>query len=181
MSNQISLQLVHTDQSLELLVMELSCPNLLICSVYIPPSSSESAYKNHFSHLHSLPQQPTIVVRDFNLPDVNCSTLTASSPLFSAFSNIFYSLNLTQMIEVQTHKSGSILDLVLAKLPNLIANVTVQHMSTTSDHHLVSFSMICNSQSYQPKPRHIWNYSKADLTSLHNGQRLLWHTSFNGT
>ena len=72
------------------------------------------------------------------------------------------------MFQVQTLKSGSILDLVLTNLSNLIANVTVEHTSTTSDHHLVSFSVICNSQSYQPKPRHVWSYSKADLTSLHN-------------
>ena len=65
-----------------------------------------------------------ILLDDFNIPDVNWSTLHASS----SSSSTFYSLNLMQLINVPTHTMGNTLDLVFSNCnhPDLISNIQVR-------------------------------------------------------
>ena len=58
---------------------------IIMCVVYIPPNSSYELYLQVFQYLESIISQPrTIIVGDFNLPNINWSNLSGHSPQSTA-------------------------------------------------------------------------------------------------
>ena len=55
-----------------------------------------------------------IITGDFNLPDINWDTLSATSTSSSAFCDFIFDSLLTQLVDLPTHVKGNILDLVLS-------------------------------------------------------------------
>jgi len=53
-----------------------------------------------------------VIMGDFNSPDINWSTLTASSEFSSSLCDIIFQYNFSQLIDLPTHKQGNILDLI---------------------------------------------------------------------
>ena len=78
-SNLIPSTRVHVSSTSELLVIHLATnPTTDICCAYIPPTSSAPDYDNIFLPLHSIPHSAhLILLGDFNITDVNWSTLSA--------------------------------------------------------------------------------------------------------
>ena len=160
--------LVHTQCELVIVNLQSTHPNTYICCVYLPPSSSTSHYASLFKCIDSLPSPSHIILLgDFNISDVNWSTLHAQSPSSSLFCDFVFYHNLTQLVDVPTHSCGNTLDLILSNYPTLISNIRVN--PTISDHHLVSFSLMHSRYSPAQSPHvplHKWNYSKADFDGL---------------
>ena len=75
-----------------------------------PPSPSDLYLHDLFLTLpnHSY----LIILGDFNFPDINWSTLTATSPLSSSFCDNLFSTNLIQYVNESTHLHGNLLDLL---------------------------------------------------------------------
>ena len=115
--------------------------------------------------INSLPSPShVILLGDFNISDVNWSTLHAQSPPSSMFCDFVFNQSLTQLVDVPTHSGGNTLDLIFSNYPSLISNIHVN--PTVSDHHLISFSLVHphHSSIWSPHvPLHFWNYSKADI------------------
>lgn len=86
-------------------------PKLLVCCVYLPPACSDYVFDALVNSLRALPSDMDILLLgDFNMPDVDWSSL---SGLSHRSSELFFDLNLMQLISEPTHVCGGILDLVL--------------------------------------------------------------------
>ena len=109
-----------------------------------------------------------IIVGDFNLPDVNWSSLTGVSPFSKRFCEFIFDSNLIQLVENPTHMKGNILDLVL-KTTNNVRDLVVDtsNYSITSDHYVVSFkiefSILMNNTRQVP---YVFDYKHADMDGL---------------
>ena len=111
---------VLSSPHLEILAVEVSVRfPILICVIYIPPSCNFTYYSEVFHYLDLiLPQHPhSIVIGDFNLPDISWSTLSGQSPSSTAFCELAFRHNLLQLVDFPTHSMGNTLDLVLTTLP----------------------------------------------------------------
>ena len=72
---------------------------------------------------------------DFNVPDINWSTLVGSTHFSNQFCDLVFDLNLSQLVDSSTHRQGNILDLVLTNIKDSIHSLTVLNR----DHQLISF------------------------------------------
>ena len=82
-SHKIPSKLIYSSPNVEMIAVEISVsPPLIICCLYIPPSSPEPYITEVLSALDHLPYgHHTIILGDLNLPSIDWSTLSASSHL----------------------------------------------------------------------------------------------------
>lgn len=148
--------------------------SVIICNVYISPSSSHSYYTDLLAYLSSLVDSNFIIITgDFNLPDIVWSTLSGSSTVSKLFCDFVFDHNLSQLVTSPTHCKGNILDLVLTNIPDSISTPNVhsqQDCCLSSDHFLLSFSVTFAISTLNRKspPCHVYDYSKADWDGLLN-------------
>ena len=106
-----------------------------------------------------------LITGDFNLPDINWSTLTSSSSLSHLFCEFVFDNNLTQLVEGPTHCKGNCLDLVLTNSPDIVSPIdSTRIFSIESDHFLLSFSLY-SPKRFSPKLSTITRYVP-DLSKL---------------
>ena len=112
-SNSISSRLVFSSESIEMLAIELNIsPKVLLCFLYVPPSSCPTYLASVLSTINSLSTNNDIIIAgDFNLPDINWHNLTASSPFSSSLCDVVFAKNLQQIVLEPTHIHGNILDI----------------------------------------------------------------------
>ena len=113
-----------------------------MCNCYIPPNSGESYLNSlliYFSDLLSR-YDNVIFTGDFNLPDINWSSLSAHSSSSNAFCDFIFDNNFTQFVDRPTHSGGNVLDLVLSTDLEIIDNLLVfqPRNSLRSDHFMIS-------------------------------------------
>jgi len=144
---------------------------LVICCVYIPPSVSHSYVCLLIHYLTDLQSSSVhcIIVGYFNFPDINWSSLYASSELSNMFCDFIFDCNLTQHVSQPTHVKGNILDLVLSSASVTIDNLSVVPFSSLilSDHFVISFSpsMVLKHLT-KSGPSYVLDYSKTDYGSI---------------
>ena len=117
-----------------------------MCNCYVPPNSSESCLNSlliYFSDLLSR-YDNAIFTGDFNLPDINWSSLSAHSSSSNAFCDFIFDNNLIQFVDRPTHSGGNILDLALSTDLEIIDNLLVFQPcdSLCSDHFMISFVVL---------------------------------------
>ena len=81
---------------------------------------------------------------DFNCPDVNWSSFTASKYPSRLLCDFVFDNDLCQLVVLPTHIHGNILDLVLVCSPDLISNLHVhtnQPQFPSSDHFPITFTL----------------------------------------
>ena len=148
--------------------------HLIISCIYLPPAVDDSIHISLLAFLHNLsPSHNHIIMGDFNMPDIDWSTLSAISTYSNSFCDAVYDNNLYQLITVTTHIKGNTLDLLLTDTPD---NVTDIHLSApslpVSDHLIISLSFTIVGHSFHLKsPRSSnssssHNYSQADWNGL---------------
>jgi len=111
----------------------------------MPPNSNVASYEalstTYLIEL-STDKSPIIIAGDFDLPDINWSTLSATSQASNLFCDLVYDLNLTQL--TATHIHGNILDLMLTNIEESIHNVQIyphNYQASSSDHFLISIDI----------------------------------------
>ena len=111
---------------------------------------------------------PLLLIGDFNLPDIDWSSLTADTPPSRLFSNSLFSHNLVQLIHSPTHSHGNILDLIVTSHPEIISQVIVGDAAccSVSDHSLVSFSVAHSYSFSRCKSSYIYKYQDADVEGI---------------
>ena len=119
---------------------------LVMCNCYIPPNSGESYLNSlliYFSDLLSR-YDNVIFTGNFNLPDINWSSLSAHSSSSNAFCDFIFDNNFTQFVDRPTHSGGNVLDLVLSTDLEIIDNLLVfqPRNSLRSDHFMISFELL---------------------------------------
>ena len=116
--------------------------------LYIPPQSSYEYYKKCFKYISNLSNQhkPLIIAGDFNLPDIDWSTLTSGSAVANILCNIIiFELNLSQHTDQPTHIQSNMVDLILSSGEDLVhsLNVLPNHQTPIrSDHYIITFNLL---------------------------------------
>jgi len=85
----------------------------------------------------STDNSPIIIAGDFNRPDINWSTPSATSQAPNLFSDLVYDLNLSELVDFATHIHCNLLDLILTNIEESIHNVQIyphNYQSSSSDH-----------------------------------------------
>ena len=150
--------------------IELDC-DFVLCSVYSPPHPPDIYVTSLLTYLNDLVSSfdRCIIVGDFNFPDINWSTLSASSSLSYTFCEFVFDCNLSQHVMHPTHVKGNILDLVLTT-PHVNVDMVSVHSSSNnfSDHFMVSFTPVSLSSPDPVTPRssYVFDYSNADFDSI---------------
>jgi len=63
---------------------------------------------------------PVVIMGDFNIPDVNWSTLSANLKFSSKFCDLLFQYNFIQIIESPNQVQGHILDLIITNIDDNI-------------------------------------------------------------
>ena len=99
--NRILSKLLNTPSDIEGVTVEINRTNPTNVSViYAAPQSSVSYFDSCCKHLSNLTNTclPTIVVGDFNLPNIDWETLSESSIISNQICEHIFDLNLNQLI-----------------------------------------------------------------------------------
>ncbi len=123
----------------------LSPKNLLLSCVYVPPNC-DHAYQSHlFDHISlqsSTSTSDVLFVGDFNAPDINWSTQTASSHFSDSLCSCLSNNNLVQLVNNPTHVQGNILDLAFTNAYDRLCNLQFDNINcSSSDHYLLSLNL----------------------------------------
>ena len=122
---------------------------IILCTVYIPPNSSDS-FDTLIPFLTDIlsSNTPCFIVGDFNLPDICWSTLSGGSLLSSYFCDFVFDCNLTQHILEPIHIKGNTLDLVFTNNDISISNLAITPPGKVID--TITFSsLLVLTMSYQ--------------------------------
>ena len=146
---------LSSSHAFEILSIKLNLrkPIILTC-VYIPPGSNDLPamsilVSTLIQVIQSDPSSDTIVVGDFNLPDIQWDTLSASSTVSKAFCDFVFYNTLIQLVDQPTHTRGNILDLIHTSSTECIANLTIDTVSnwSTTDHYGITLRYYHNQLS----------------------------------
>uniref|UniRef100_A0A1X7TP26 Reverse transcriptase domain-containing protein n=2 Tax=Amphimedon queenslandica TaxID=400682 RepID=A0A1X7TP26_AMPQE len=144
----------------ELVVNKLLLPKpIVVGCAYLPPSPSLSLIASLFNHLSNL-HTSLILLGDFNVPDVNWSSLTSDTPSSD--------LNLLQLVDCATHTGGNILDLILANCPDNVTDICIDSKvrSDMSDHSIIWFLVQVSKSEIKQKARSFFQYNKASCDDI---------------
>ena len=117
----INVMYLSSPQNLEVLPLIINLTNaksISICSIYIPPNLTTDTFQPIITYLSDFMETSdnVILLGDFNLPDINWSTLTGSTTTSQSFCDFIFQYNLTQSITSPTHIKGNILDLIYSQI-----------------------------------------------------------------
>ena len=145
--NSIPSQLCHTNNSIEMISVLLNTrPKLLLICLYIPPNCTSEYQQETLHAISNIQNVRTIILRDFNTPDINWLTLCGGSPFSHNLCNTLHHLNYLQLVNTPTHQAGNILDLILTNAPHRNSNIVVSTDSMlNSDHFLITADILSHS------------------------------------
>lgn len=164
-----------TPPGLEAVTIKIGQKSPIVISVlYIAPQSSSDYYNEFFDYIISLANSslPVIIMGDFNLPDINWSTLTASTITSNQFCEIIFKANLVQLVDQPTHILGNILDLVLTNTDDTIQSLTIQDnnnlTSLHSDHYIIKFRVFLQvlNNKVTASPSYVLNFKRANYDEM---------------
>ncbi len=169
--HSIPSRLLDSPSDIEAVAIKLHNLNCIVCVVYVPPSISSSTFHSVLLFLKNLASSgPTVLVGDFNLPDINWSSLSSHSALSDDFCEFVFDCNLSQLVEEPTHIKGNCLDLILTNIPANIGPIQVQKTSIVqSDHFMLSFTLsaICSHPRKVPTlTKYVPDLSKLNYSDL---------------
>ena len=95
--------------------------------VYVPPNATVEYHNELINYLATITSlsNSILITGDFNMPDINWSTLTGCSLIYNNFCEFIVQSNLEQVVNMPTHKYGNMLDIILTDNTENIANLIV--------------------------------------------------------
>ena len=138
-----------------------------------PPPNCDASYQQHLiTSLHNLPTDHDVIITgDFNSPDNCWYSLSAQQPFSKELCDLFFSLNLQQLVNSPSHMCGNTLDIVATNSPDTLHNVKVddQNKFCISDHDVITFDVATRAMPIRStETRRVKLYSRADFLSLDN-------------
>ena len=181
--NVYSVTLKHNfDQVLHVVISGTNNePDIHLHVVYKPPSSSDTNINNLIKYVSNIPEN-SVLVGDFNFPDINWSTLQCPS-VDSPFLDMCNDKFLNQLVDFPTNftpqKNGSVtatcIDLVLTNC-NSVASIAPCGQLGASKHSMLSVDLIMP-VTENPSFEMIPDYSKADFNEIKLKLEYVdWHT-----
>ena len=145
---------------------------LNIYLVYRPPSSSLYNYEKLCDLMKNVPKN-SIVIGDFNFPNINWEEMTCSSQC-EEFLNVCIDNNLTQYVNFETHVKHNILDLVFGN-DDCIVKVNDLGPLGNSDH--TTLEIVTNHETQEvDQNMKTYNWKKANINSIKNQlQNVPWN------
>ena len=137
--------------------------NTLVGVCYRAPNSVQVNDEALYSLIDRVGKEEVVIMGDFNFPELDWGrpdSIDVSHPFIECMSNNF----LTQLVEQPT-RANNYLDLVLCSDSNLIENLNVEEPFETSDHQMVTFSLVTKEFS-RKHPKQFYNYFKADYDEV---------------
>ena len=128
--------------------------SITLCVAYLPPLSTPSYHLD----LLLTPNEKTVILGDFNFPDISWETLSGTSSQSNYFCDLIYKFNLNQSVSHPTHVKGNILDIVLT--------VDSSNSLPLSDHFKITFSLTISTPPMAKSKASYISYSKADWPGL---------------
>ena len=172
--SKIRSKLVFTHSFVEIITIELclSPKCLFLSCVYVPPNCSDTYYLHLLNHLKAQSSfQDTVIVGDFNVPDTNWTTLSASSHFSQCLCSYLSNNNFVQLVTGPTNTHGNILDIVLTNVPDRLNNVCIDNVNhSSSDHFLISMLLntsLSKLQSHNGR-KFTYMYAKADFIAMNS-------------
>ena len=138
---------------------------ILFGTFYHPPNSDLSILNSlNYSLLSIRTKYPIVLCGDFNLPQIDWSTVTPSisSPATALLCSIVNDNFLTQMVNFPT-RQDNILDLISVNDTNIISGVHPIDSLPGTDHEAILFEVSAVPPIQQNSPQYLYNYHKADL------------------
>ena len=130
---------------------------------YRPPSSSVEYSRDMCEEIASNTVGQTIIMGDFNFPEINWNTLGCPSSCEN-FRDVCLDKFLHQVVSEPT-RGKNILDLVLTSHQEIISGVQNSEPLGNSDHLVVAFQIEDRRKASRNK-REMFNFGKADFTKL---------------
>ena len=152
-------------------------PNLLITCIYVSPNCSDFELSSALKYIRELATSSNhthLIVGDFNAPDIDWATWSATSHRSSMICNAVFDCNLYQFVTDPTHVHGNTLDLIFTDGPDLIADIHIWKDGSSifhlSDHYIITFAFLQHLpfpiRKLGRAPAHVFNYSKANWSGL---------------
>ena len=127
-SNKLPSRQVPSPHNLEIVTVSISISttDITCCMIYTPPNATTEYHRDLVKYLVTVAAlfTPILIFGDFNLPDINWTTLTGNSAVSNNFCVFVFESNLIQLVNLPTHIRGNILDLVLTNSPDHVTNLT---------------------------------------------------------
>ena len=175
-SNDFPSRQLSSPINLEVVTVFVSLvPAVTCCLVYAPLNATVEYHTELTNYLATITLLPNsiLIIGDFNMPDINLSTLTGCSVISNNFCEFIFQSNLIQVVNTPTHKLGNTLDLILTDNTENIVNLTVhplEYQCIPSDHHLITCNIntchACMTSMPVTKDREVFDYAKGDCSNL---------------
>ena len=139
---------------------------IILCVVYVPPSPDPAYLSILLDYIRPFASRSeTIVLGDFNCPDVNWASLTAASSPSRLLCDFVFDCDMCQLVESPTHEKGNILDLLLVHSSDYVSNLTVHTdwsvFPFSSDHYPLTSTLLSKAN--------LTNYSSPMTFQFHKG------------
>ena len=167
---QLPCKLVSVFSDIETIVITIcGNPAITICLSYNPPGASAETLDALFSTIGDVADVGNVIILgDFNCPDINWASLSATAPYSLKFCDLIFDKNLSQLVSSPTHVKGNILDLVITNCEDRLGRVMVDEANECSDYFIIRF--VINSFASHPskcsKFSVVPDFSKADYDSM---------------
>ncbi len=166
----------------ESVIFDIQCGALSFCFVcfYRSPDASPDSDRCFLDQIEEIMNRHcgvTVLLGDFNLPDINWDNFVWP-PRLDSFMNIIMDHFLSQMVLEPTHQNGNILDLIFTDDTDVISTVNILENFASSDHFVINFQVAVNNSS-KPIPIPTFNFWKANWQLYREHLQLLdWDTVF---
>jgi len=145
--------LVDASGLTEVLCFDLFLDYVIRIFVVYRPTASSSIYgsdifcaKKYLSDTLDIirnninPIGPTVIMGDFNLPEINWSDLTSPSYVGQLVCDFCMQHSFVQCVQEST-RNNSLLDVILTNDESVFSSISVEAPFSTSDHNLINFSL----------------------------------------
>ena len=163
---------LQSPPNLELITLSIYLNRTITCCmVYMPPNATTEYHAELVNYLATITSSssPVLIFGNYNMPDVNWSTLTGSMATSNRFCDMVFNSNLVQLISSPTYNCGNILDLVLTDNAENIVDLTVhppEYQCTPSDHYLITFEICFEHTITQSTVKVVFDFAKGDFDGL---------------
>uniref|UniRef100_A0A8C5PPB0 Reverse transcriptase domain-containing protein n=1 Tax=Leptobrachium leishanense TaxID=445787 RepID=A0A8C5PPB0_9ANUR len=178
-------QLESDEGNVESLWVNISLGNkqgsqLLVGICYKPPNIDNDEEEQLLEQIRKAAHHgSTLIIGDFNYPDINWDSGTSNSAKGIRFLNILNDTFMSQLVETPTREDNC-LDLVITNNVDLFSNINVKEQLGNSDHNMVTFEI--NSKKHIHKGHaKIYNFKKANFIKIKEALNVIdWQKLFHG-
>ena len=150
----------------------------LIGICYRSPNSTALEDDGLIEIINKTGEEQVIIMGDFNLPDIEWSTLSASSKTGIKFVDCIQDSFLVQHVNENT-RCKNILDLVLSSESSMIENLTIGEPLGTSDHCSIKWDLVIKNLKVKCTNQDFFDYFRADYDEARSlAKQIDWDKMF---